>query len=99
MRGLRTQEGSKFERFFALVQAEAEKENGVFFLDSGDGNSFSTETIEGEDLMGWLIPKSEADEFERLFSAWDNIPDKWKDRFCWVLWENKESPRVRFEYA
>ncbi len=37
MKGLRTQEGEKFERFFALVQKRAQQEGKIFFLDSGDG--------------------------------------------------------------
>ncbi len=35
MRGLKTQEGSKFEAFFSLVQQEAAKSHSVFFLDCG----------------------------------------------------------------
>ena len=36
MQGLRTQENDKFCRYFAIVQAEAEKRDAVFFLEAGD---------------------------------------------------------------
>ena len=52
MRGLRTQEGEKFERFFALVQKEALKQSCVFFLDSGEGHIFENESMEYSDLSG-----------------------------------------------
>ena len=64
MVGLRTQENEKFNRFFALIQAEAEKKDSVFFADAGDGNEFATSTMEGEDMMGWLVPKEKVEEFE-----------------------------------
>ena len=52
MVGLRTCEGEKFERFFALVQREALKQNCVFFLDSGEGHIFENENMEYSDLCG-----------------------------------------------
>ena len=41
MRGLKTQEGKKFERFFNMVQEEAAKQDAVFFLGCGEGRDFS----------------------------------------------------------
>ena len=52
MRGLKTQEGNKFIAFFKLVQEEARKKHSVFFLECGEGNDFSEDNIEGEDLRG-----------------------------------------------
>lgn len=49
MRGLKTQEGEKFIAFFRMVQEEARKHHSVFFLECGEGNDFSADSIEGED--------------------------------------------------
>ena len=86
MRGLKTQEGSKFEVFFALVQQEAAKRNSVFFLDCGEGNDFEADDIEGEDLRGWVIPEGKADQFEQL---WLNGEpgDDWTDYIEWAEWK------------
>lgn len=88
MRGLKTQEGKRFEAFFALVQKEAAKTHSVFFLDCGEGHEFYKEDMEGEDLRGWLIPEDQADRFEQ---AWKNNLnksqwDEWEDFFEWVVW-------------
>lgn len=85
MLGLRTQESSKFNAFFELVQKKASERNCVFFLDSGDGNEFENESMEGEDLQGWLVPKTKADEFEKVWKA-NSEDDEWVDCFCWAEW-------------
>ena len=86
MRGLRTQEGQKFEKFFALIQNEAMNEKKVFFLDSGEGQEFETDEMEGENLSGWLVPVKEADEFEKQFIKRDIDNEKWDDFFLFVRW-------------
>ena len=90
MRGLRTQETEKFERFFLLVQNEAKERNAVFFLDSGEGNDFETETLEGEDLCGWLIPEEQAEAFEE---AWENDEalDDWSEFIFFAFWEGEKN--------
>lgn len=85
MVGLRTQESEKFNRFFALIQAEAEKQKATFFADAGDGNEFETATMEGEDMMGWLIPDDKVKEFEPLWMSSD-VDDDWTDFFKWAVW-------------
>jgi hypothetical protein len=67
MQGLRTQESKKFEKFIELVQEEAAKKNSVFFLDCGQGKTFENESIECENLCGWLIPKEKVKEFTPIF--------------------------------
>lgn len=89
MIGLRTQETEKFNRFFAMIQAAAEKRGAVFFADSGDGNDFETETMEGEDMMGWLIPKEKAKEFQPLWEA-SKVDSSWSDYFGWALWKKSQ---------
>ena len=86
MRGLRTQEGQKFEKFFALIQNEAMNEKKVFFLDSGEGQEFETDEMEGENLSGWLVPVKEADEFEKQFIKWDIDNEKWDDFYSFARW-------------
>lgn len=96
MLGLRTQEKSKFEKFFAIVQDAAKKKGCVFFLDAGDGRDFETKELEGEDLMGWLIPKEKVDDFEQEWKAGD-VSDDWSDFFLWAIWNNPKNPTIKFE--
>lgn len=95
MLGLRKQESNKFEQFFSIVQDAAEKKGAIFFLDAGDGREFETAALEGEDLMGWLIPKERAPDFLREWTAGD-ISDDWTDFFQWAIWENAQSPSIHF---
>ena len=96
MQGLRTQETSKFEKFFAIVQDTAQKIGCVFFFDAGDGRDFETDTIEGEDLMGWLIPNDRLPEFEQEWKNGD-VSDDWSDFFVWAVWDNPNNPTIKFE--
>ena len=70
MKGLRTQEGIKFESFFNIVQKFANRQNAVFFLKSGEGNEIIRNDFEGEDLFGWLIPNDLVEKFE-TFANWE----------------------------
>lgn len=85
MKGLRTQESEKFRKFFSLIQEEAEKQKAVFFADAGDGNDFETPLMEGENMMGWLIPEEQAEEFEPLWES-NAVDDHWTDFFKWAVW-------------
>ena len=97
MRGLRKQETEKFHRFFALIQAEAEKHDAVFFADAGDGNEFEAATMEGENMMGWLIPTDRVEEFELLWQA-SAVDDDWTEFFLWALWTKAgDQIIIRFE--
>lgn len=96
MLGLKTQESNKFKEFFNLVQKTAERNGCVFFLDAGDGRDFENETLEGEDLMGWLIPREKVTEFERLWKD-DDVSDDWTDFFVWAVWNNDKELTVKFE--
>ena len=97
MKGLRSQESDRFNSYFSLIQAEAEKQEMVFFADAGDGRDFETETMEGEDMMGWLIPKEKADEFEPMWQA-SELDDSWSDYYLWAVWaKNGDGISIRFE--
>lgn len=95
MQGLRKQETDKFEKFFSIVQNAANEKECVFFLDAGDGRDFETDTLEGEDLMGWLIPKDKVPDFEKEWETGD-VSDDWSDFFVWAIWENADNPTIKF---
>lgn len=97
MQGLRTQESAKFNKFFELIQTEAKRKNSVFFADAGDGNDFETPTMEGENMMGWLIPADKAPEFEPLWAS-SKVDDTWTDFFKWAVWSGTgDNITIKFE--
>lgn len=96
MQGLRTPENDKFLRFFSIVQNFAEFQECVFFLDAGDGRGFETEDLEGEDLMGWLIPQNKLEDFEKEWES-NTISDDWSDFFVWAIWKNSDNPVITFK--
>ena len=97
MVGIRSQENNKFVCFFERLQKEADNNGCVFFLDCGEGREFSTDILEGEDLTGWLIPKSKADEFGRLFADDANL-DEWSEYLTFCEWSlDHGSLSFRFE--
>ncbi len=99
MKGLRTQESEKFNRFWELVQNEAATQNCVFFGDCGEGNDLVTETLEGENFSGWLVPKTQEGEFERFWEK-GAVTDDWLDHMVWMEWEQTSGGvvKIRFEY-
>ncbi len=100
MLGLRTQEGERFERFFELVQKEAKKQDGVFFMDAGDGRDFETATMEGEDLTGFLIPSSQADAFNSYFQEDPEFPhnvSEWESFFRFAVWK-QDGEKITIEF-
>lgn len=97
MQGLKTQESSKFLKFFKIVQEEAAKLNSVFFLDCGEGREFENENLEGEDLSGWVIPTNMINEFEPEFEK-DEVSERWVDFVRFVIWnENKNTISIHFK--
>ena len=92
MLGLRVQrdiDNKKFFNFFKIIQKFAEKENAVYFCDSGEGREIFTKEYEGEDLSGWLIPKELSEEFNKEYLA-DDISDKWDIYYRFAEWEKKD---------
>jgi len=97
IKGLRTQESDKFYRFFELIQQEAEKKGCIFFAEAGDGHDYVSNTLECEDMMGWLIPKEKINEFEPLWEK-DQVPELWSDFFTFAVWkEDGDSIKIVFE--
>ena len=81
MRGLRTNEGANFEKYFAIIEEEAKKLGGVFFSETGQGRDLDLEDIEVCDLVGWLVPFDQTYESEKeactLFTR--PIEELWKE--------------------
>lgn len=94
--GLRKSESPKFERFFEIVQDAARAIGCTYFLDAGDGREFEADSLEGEDLMGWLIPDEKLDAFQDAFYT-DDISDDWSEFYKWAIWENPDNPLIKFE--
>lgn len=90
MRGLRTQESEKFNKFFQMIQDKAAESDSVFFADCGEGNDIVLDDLEGEDMRGWLIPASQADGFEPLFLK-HKVGDEWLDKICWAEWKLEDN--------
>ena len=90
MKGLRTQEGIKFESFFNIVQKFANRQNAVFFLKSGEGNEIIRNDFEGEDLFGWLIPNDLVEKFEKEFAA-RTEGDTWEKFETFANWEESNN--------
>lgn len=97
-REVRGQENEKFEKFFSYVRNEADKRNCVFFVDCGEGRELFTDELDGEDLSGWLIPKVEADTFEKEFKT-NDVSEKWNDFVCFAIWEQiGEKVEIEFKF-
>ena len=96
MLGLRTNESDKFIKFFEIVQATAQKQGCVYYLDAGDGRDFENDEYEGEDLMGWLIPLEEVSKFEQEWNSSD-ISDEWSRFYTWATWSVPDNPTITFE--
>lgn len=97
MRGLRTQESEKFNRFWQLVQDTAAKKGCVFFGENGEGKDFETDTMEGENFCGWLIPERNTAAFE---SEWErnSVSEQWVDYMAWANWNiSGEDVTITFE--
>lgn len=88
MRGLRWPENERFERFFSVIQQAAQEKHAVFFVFAGEGHTFTTSNMEGEDLSGWLIPDEKATEFERQWQQNNSLAalQEWVDYFVWAVW-------------
>ncbi len=83
MQGLRTKENERFIKYFEVVQAHANKQNAVFFMDFGQCDDIAFEDMELDCLFGWLIPSDVADNFENIYLS-SKVDDKWDDFCVWV---------------
>lgn len=96
MLGLRNQESTQFNKFFEIVQKEANEIGSVFFLMSEDGNNSIVNDMEVCDLQGWLIPKNKSNDFIPLWEK-DDVTDEWSDYFVFSTWKDDNGVKVAFE--
>ena len=96
MLGIKTHESDKFIRFFEIVQATAQRQGCVYYLDAGDTRNFENDVYEGEDLMGWLIPKDMISAFEVEWN-YGNVSDDWSNFYKWAVWNFSEHLTITFE--
>ncbi len=91
-------EKDKFDAFMEIVQSEARKKGSRFFISSGEGHELITETLECEDLFGWLIPLDREKEFisEKIEKKFNE--EKWEQFEIFAIWEKEgEKIFVRFQ--
>lgn len=100
MKGLRTQEGKAFEKFFAIIQEKAENENKVFFAEGEEGNDAFFPDMECCDMWGWLIPNDDSlKDFEECWLRYDDDAlDKWSDNFVLAKWKQNENNEINIEF-
>lgn len=102
MRGLKTQESQKFNRFWQLIQDTACKINCAFFGFAGEGRDFETAEMEGEDFSGWLVPLDDVTAFEALWSNPSSTAADLQDafpkaKFLFAIWRmNDDTVSVEF---
>ena len=100
MKGLKGHASDKFICFFELIQQTALQQGKVFFAFAGEDRIFSTPSMEGEDMSGWLVPKAISDRFEADWSAYKRVieMEQWADFFTFAIWErNGENISVTFK--
>ena len=97
IKGLRSQESEKFNRFWDLVQDEAATQGCVFFGDCGEGRDLVTEELEGENFSGWLIPKAQERVFEDLWRR-GAVPDDWLNHMVWMEWEQTPGNAIKIKF-
>ena len=74
------------------------KKDSRFFISSGEGHELITETMEGEDLFGWLIPLDRAEEFISEKSGNEFDEEKWEKFETFAIWKlENENVSVSFQ--
>lgn len=96
IRVARDTQDEKFMRYFEIVQRAANKQGCVFFCDSGESHELINDLFDGEDLSGWLVPASEAEEFNERYLDW-NVGEESDELTCIAQWYGDErAPSIRF---
>ena len=75
----------KFDAFFDLIQQTARDQGKRFFMDSGEGHTGETASMEMEDLSGWLISPDDEPDFK---PAWlhSDVPERFSSDFVFAVW-------------
>ena len=98
IRGLRTEEDSRFNRFFSFIQQEAKKLGKIYFFDTEQSGNIELEDMDISDLSGWLLPQKDADEFEKDYLNWKEWESgKW-DNFYTFAEYYREDGKVKIDF-
>ena len=94
MQGLRDKndlEDLDFQKFFTIVQKQANSKNSVFFLECEEGHERNVDGIDCMNFTGWLIPKDKAEIFEKKFLSYSNDvgDDEWLVYSTGTTWQNQ----------
>ena len=85
-------EDEQFVNFFLLVQAKANEQEKIFYIDCGEGNIALIGNALAMDLSGWLIDQSDAQEFESYWLEGSKfVPDKLIKFECEEEWFLKDN--------
>lgn len=89
-----------FVKFFRIVQKAASGAGCVFFLWSPECHDGPVGDIWCEDLSGWLIPEVDADAFERLWAARDDViwDNEYNDVQAFARWSEGENHEVVIDF-
>jgi hypothetical protein len=87
---LRTEENEAFQRFFELVRRAAAEQDALFFVYCGEGRELFTDTLEGENLSGWLIPKALTAQFLPAFQQ-GTVSEAWDDFLRLAIWRQSST--------
>lgn len=88
----------KEKNFWNLIQEEAQKLKGSFFMDSGEGHDINKDKYEGEDFSGWLIPNERTEEFEKDWTQGKENDDKWDSFYRFAEWKEVHG-EIKIEFV
>lgn len=77
------------DNYWDLVQETAAKENSEFFYYSCEGRESDFGNMIAEDLLGWLIPFDQTDDFRMALEQSDanDVDESWSKFFVKASWD------------
>lgn len=100
MRGLFSSGADETLAFCRLVQQEAISRGKVFFIADAEGHDEMIGDVLAENMSGWLVPKEDADRFERVWL--NDINEVWEsesDYFVWEKWSRGPSGDIKIDFV
>lgn len=88
------------DNYWDLIVKEAKWKGGEFFFYTEEGRELTLPNMECEDISGWLIPNSLAEEFRNEFAEKDadEIDPKWNKYFKKAVWDNSSGYGVTIKF-
>lgn len=96
--GLRTREPQGFVKFIEKVQEAAGRKGSMFFLDCKEGHEAVKNGMIATDCSGWLVPLTEAEEFNEEYMDFCEC-DCWDKYFAWETWYEKENGEIEIDVS